>query len=184
MHSLTREILEHLAESGKLMLGAFFPKHVSYAQSGRIIFGLDRSNSPRHVEKPTLSSILWRLKKDGLVAHAGTKRNMLWKITTNGRRYLKENRPRIYRQPPKVLPAADGVYRLVTFDVPEKERKKRRWLRKELLACGFDALHKSVFLGDRPLPEEFIKQLDLMRLNSYVHVISIEKLGTIPRKTK
>lgn len=76
------------------------------------------------------------------------------------------------------MPEPDGIRRLVTFDVPEKEYKKRDWLRAELLAFEFKPLQKSVYIGNRPLPEEFIKDLEVRQLGNCVHILSIEKEGT------
>lgn len=78
-----------------------------------------------------------------------------------------------------ILPPIDNVIRLVTFDIPEHERKKRNWFHYELRACGFDPLHKSVFIGKRPLPEDLIQAIDDLCLSDYVHIVSLDKAGTL-----
>lgn len=178
-YSLTRAILEHLVESGKLMIDAFFPKYYPGTGLVRGLFGLDPEHHPyREVSKASLSSILWRLKRDGLVILVGARGKAAWAVTKKGRRYLGASKPRLYRFERILLPP-DGVLRLVTFDVPERERKKRHWLRGELIACGFDPLHKSVFIGNRALPEDMIKRIDELRLGKYVHIVSIKQSGTL-----
>ena len=79
----------------------------------------------------------------------------------------------------RTLPDKDNIVRLVTFDIPEKERRKRTWLRNELLSCDFGALHKSVFIGKRPLPQELIREIDKLNLHKYIHIVTINKLGTL-----
>jgi DNA-binding transcriptional regulator PaaX len=128
--------------------------------------------------KHSLSSILCRLKKEGLVQSKGQRNRTKWFITRKGRQHLKKQTAKNYNQL-RVLPEPDGIRRLITFDVPEKEYKKRDWLRAELLALEFKPLQKSVYLGDRPLPEEFIRDLEARQLGKCVHILSIEKEGTI-----
>lgn len=77
------------------------------------------------------------------------------------------------------LPPRDHIMRIVSFDIPEKERRKRNWLRRELLACDYTTLHQSVFIGQRPLPHEFIKKIDELNLARCLHIASIEQPGTI-----
>ena len=77
------------------------------------------------------------------------------------------------------LPKEDGIIRLVMFDIPETERRKRNLVRLELVACGYRQLQKSVWSGDRPLPEKFIKSLDTLRLKDKIQIVSINKLGTL-----
>ncbi|MEK7500771.1 MAG: CRISPR-associated endonuclease Cas2, partial [Patescibacteria group bacterium] len=69
--------------------------------------------------------------------------------------------------------------RLVMFDIPESKRKKRNWLRMNLMAANYSQLQKSVWLGYNPLPESFIKFLDELKLKNKVHIVSIAKQGTL-----
>lgn len=184
--SITRAVLEHLAESGGLIISAFFPN--SGAWNGFLPNTYPkrsvstRNVSPRkEINKRSLSSILWRLRQEGLVTNSGPNKGKRWRITPKGRMYLKTRPPQ--QKFPKIsitLPS-DGILRLVSFDIPEKERPKRKWLRRELIGCGYQPLHKSVFVGTRPLPQDLIKQIDLLRIGHNVHIASIEKSGTIIR---
>lgn len=182
--SLTRALLEHLAESGMLLLDGLFPKQYAMTWPSRRLLGLDRGHypSPRKARKSILT-ILSRLQKEGLVSQKASQK---WTITSRGKLYLTSHRPRahgVYKRVRIVAPA-DGVVRLVTFDVPERERPKRKWLRRELLACGYERLHKSVFIGTRPLPEEFVKEVDKHGLDDYLHIVRIEAAGTLPKQRK
>ena len=48
---------------------------------------------------------------------------------------------------------------VITFDIPETQRKRRDWLRAELSALGFVPLQKSVWFGPAPLPKDFTNTL-------------------------
>ncbi|MBI2122295.1 MAG: hypothetical protein HYT98_04205 [Candidatus Sungbacteria bacterium] len=174
--SITRLVLEKLAEGGKVFLDAFFPPQYSFTSSGRRLFGLDSSPevSPR-----TLSAILSRLKRHGLVGRNGSSRNSRWHITTKGKLRLHKRQEIVLE-----IPEKDGIPRLVIFDIPERERRKRDIVRMELTACGFRHLQKSVWLGFNPLPQQFIERLDELRLKNKVHILSIQKSGTIENLLK
>ena len=67
---------------------------------------------------------------------------------------------------------------IVTFDVPEKEKRKREWLRECLRLLGFKKLHKSVWMGKEILPEDFIHALRERDMIGYVHILAVDKRGT------
>ena len=183
---LTRAILQHLAESGALMLDAFFPSHPK-ARLARALLGLDarRYRSPT-VARHSLSSILYRLKKEGLIAKSGPDKKSKWVITRKGHSFLKRLAhrksplPALTRQE---LPPADNIIRLVSFDIPEKKRAKRDWLRRELLSCEYRLLHRSVFVGIRPLPEELMDMIASLGIAKYIHIIGVNRKGTLVKET-
>ena len=173
-HSLTKLILEKLAELGQGTLDAFFPAKYPEARMWRALLGLD----PRYEFSPrTFSAILSRLRTQGLVARQGTSRKTRWALTPAGRAAL--NREESDSQKYAGLPPPDRTPRLVIFDIPERERAKRDAIRRELVACDYRPLQKSVWLGYRPLPEDFLELLDALNLRRYLHLVTIRDLGTV-----
>lgn len=169
--SVTRLVLEKLAELGTAYLDIFFPPQYSFTRLSRKLFGLD--DSPE-VAPATLSSMLSRLRKRGLVCRSGSIKHSGWRITQNGRKWLSNNSEVVV-----VVPEEDGITRLVIFDIPEKERHKRDTVRTELVASGFRKLQKSVWIGHNPLPEHFIELLDDLGLKNKVHIFSVQEEGTL-----
>ena len=171
--TLTQLILEKILEFGEVALDAFFPAKYPEARLWRGILGLDPSYefSPR-----TFSAILSRLRQQGLVARRGSRRKTSWSLTVRGKAVLRATGE---EEPFADLPPRDGIPRLVTFDIPERDRKKRSVLRRELLACDFRALQKSVWIGYRPLPEDFLELLDELDLRKHVHILTLRNGGTI-----
>lgn len=179
---ITKAILEHLAESGKGVIETFFAPQRQRVKFTRTVLAAYDTHYSSHIRtKHALSATLCRLKKQGLVASSGPKKKAVWTITKEGLKFLKQAPIRTARNV-YTLDPEDGLIRLVTFDIPEQQQKKRRWLHTELLACGFRPLHKSVFIGKRPLPSDFIKNLNELSLGKYVHIIGIEKSGTLAKK--
>ena len=172
--NITLFILEQLADIGSATFDAFFPRTYWHTRLSREFLGVDKT--PRAV-KQTISSILNRLKHEGLVIKTGRPKSVRWKITPKGEGYVKN----LSLAVPEI-PKQDGIMRLVIFDVPEEERYKRDILRAELVCNNFKMLQKSVWLGTNPLPEDFIHNLDNLGLKNKVHIFSVLKSGTIKLK--
>lgn len=161
-------ILKKLGEIGYGSIDAFFPAKYPEARMWRQILGLDKSYK---FSKQTFHSILWRLQKQKLVERNASG----WGATDLGRRLIQK----VKYSFSGALPKEDGIIRLVIFDIPEYERKKRVWLRLELIACGFTMLQKSVWIGYRPLPKDFFEALEDLGLRKFTHIVSIEHSGTL-----
>lgn len=123
------------------------------------------------------------LKRQGLVVKKGVKRHALWVITKRGKeriQYYKRSRldlfsaSRITFAPPR-----GGGVTIVAFDIPEKERRKRDWLRMCLAEMDFEKLQKSVWVGKGAVDENFIHALRERDLSSSVHIFAVTQRGTI-----
>lgn len=166
--SFPRAVLDKLRQMGELTVNGLLPNNRAEARIWRKALGLHDKYafSPK-----TFSSVLSRLKSQGLVVKHGEHRKSLWSLTKKG-----ENCLDIISAS---LPKEDGVIRLVAFDIPEIERKKRDLVRYELVACGYKQFQKSMWIGYRPLPDKFVKLLDDLKLKNKVQIIGINKTGTM-----
>ncbi len=166
--SITRLILNKINEIGDITLESIFPRGRAESRLWRTALGLpnDYEFSPK-----TFSAILSRLKKQGLVVKNGNHRKSIWSLTKNGSDLLIDEI--------NSLPDEDGIIRLVIFDIPESERRKRDLIRLELVSCGYNQLQRSVWVGYRPLPEKFVKNLDELKLKDKVEILSVNKEGTL-----
>lgn len=169
-YSIGQAILEKLDEFGEAALKVWFPRKYSYTRIWRPLLGLERS---RRITRKTVSTMLWRLKQQGLVEWRGKKRGAAWRLTREGKEYMRKAADARARS------ASDGITRIVAFDIPERERGKRDTIRAELVACDFRQLQKSVWIGECPLPQDFVRLLDDLNLAGKVHVFSVREKGTI-----
>ena len=149
---------------------AMFPRNRAEGRMWRQILGL---STGYEFSKPTFSSLLHRLKKEGLVNKTGKGVNSKWSLTQIGENKLKYYENLIAPLKP------DGVPRLVMYDIPESDRRKRDWIRSELVASGYNQLQKSVWLGYSPLPENFVRSVKDFGLVNRVQIVSINKRGTL-----
>lgn len=142
--------------------------------------------SPREIAKnieykefAKLYSMLSYLKKDKLIQ----KRKGLWFSTKRGRekqKILETKRNWIipYRKYPKT---DDGELKIITFDIPECDKRKRNWLRFILRTLDFQMLHKSVWIGKKNLPQEFIEDLKEKNILDCIEIIAVTKKGSLRR---
>ncbi len=167
--TITQFIIERLYEADEAT-NALFPRKWEHRRFAQMLLGLD---SRRKIKPGTISSILSRLKQQGLVEGTGSTRNTLWRVTQKGKRWHEDQQKKV------ILPKSDGITRLVIFDIPEYERKKRNAIRAQLVSCSFRQLQKSAWIGTCPLTEDFITLLDELELKGKVHIFSVRGKGTI-----
>ena len=67
---------------------------------------------------------------------------------------------------------------MVLFDIPEKKRKIRNWLRQQLKLWDFEMLQQSVWLGNGALPKEFTNRLLGLGIKECVKIFPIRKIKT------
>ena len=172
--SISKEVLEHLIICGtSLIVNALF---TPYGQGlGQVLREVERlvAKCPHDFSRRSPESVsvaLSRLKQRGFVVRNGPRKKTIWRITAAGRRHFRsEHEFKGLR-----LPSEDGKIRLVLFDVPEKMRGERAWLRSRLLSCDYSPLQKSVWTGTRALPDKLQEELKYRKLDSYVRVVGLE----------
>ena len=70
----------------------------------------------------------------------------------------------------------DGKWRIVIFDIPEKDRRFRSILREHLFNLEFRKLQQSVFVSPYPFEKQIINLAQLYSATSYVRVITATEI--------
>ena len=136
----------------------------------------------RYRESRSFYTTLHRLKQQGLVKKEGKKPSVHWSITKKGlerMHFLSKKKNPFSLSSAKFQKSSKKFITLVIFDIPEKEKSKRRWLRESLKSLEFSFLQKSVWLSTHGLPEEFLHALRERNMLSYIHIFAISKGGAI-----
>lgn len=129
-------------------------------------------------------SLLNYLKREGFIEKKKKYHAVFWKITKTGVRKLRKLKEAKTRESLSLRTAhypskTDTRIHVVTYDVPEKEKMKRVWLRAALMSLGFSYVQKSVWMGKKKIPERFVHDLRERSMLEYVHIFAISKEGTI-----
>ena len=125
---------------------------------------------------------LYRLRQDGLIKGKEQKSGKLVTLTPKGRKKLMALKERYAGRLPEVS-AYDknesDKFIIVVFDIPERERKKRDWLRSALKNIGLKLVQKSVWMGKVKVSKDFIDDLSELKLIDYVEIFEINKTGSL-----
>ena len=155
--------LSEILETGGHNLGK------SYDRMANLGNFWDYYDELQNMRKNSARTTLWRLQQRGLIAKKGKK----YHITSAGLKiidFLKNKEKNSKRE------SWDGKWRMVMFDIPEKKRKERDWLRFQLLAIDYQPIQRSVFMGKRPIEEDVYE--DILKKNLYqcVRMITIGEI--------
>jgi len=131
----------------------------------------------------TYNSLLYKLKRDGFMESNNKNGKKFFSITPRGKKKLDilllrktQVLPRINYN---VVPEEKNNLLIVAFDIPEKERRKRDWLRSSLRHLGLKMIQKSVWIGKIKLPDDFIKDIGVLNLAQFVHIFEVGKEGSL-----
>lgn len=133
-------------------------------------------------ERQKFYSLLYHLKKQGFIEKkTDNGKKSFWKLTSKGLRYFKNLK---HKQPLlslKLETAKKDYLKVIVFDIPEKRKKERNWLRQTLANFDFSMLQKSVWIGETQLPEDFFQSLKELDLLPCIHIFAVikEKTGTL-----
>jgi len=125
-------------------------------------------------QRQKLSSLIYKLKKEGLVQAGGRG----WQITQLGLNKIKALKNKLSKRP-VYQKEKDGLLKIISFDIPEKIRNHRLWLRVALKNLDFKMLQKSVWLGKAQLPQQFVKDLQKRGLVNHVKILGISQTGNL-----
>jgi DNA-binding transcriptional regulator PaaX len=127
------------------------------------------------------SNLLYKLKREGLVAERKKGKNSLFSLTFLGTRKRDTLRTRrAHALPSPHYQKQQGTrFLIVAFDVPEKERYKRDWLRGVLHNLGLKRVQKSMWVGKVKIPKEFLKDIHALNLVEFVEIFEVGNTGSL-----
>lgn len=96
-----------------------------------------------------------------------------WCLTPEGEKLVRRLKLRFISARQKHW---DGKWRLVIFDVPERIRDRRNFLRRELDYLGFHQLQKSAWVTPYPLPLEFFEITKELEVDNHFRVITADSI--------
>lgn len=70
----------------------------------------------------------------------------------------------------------DGKWRIILFDIPERDRLFRDILREHLYALGFYKLQHSVFVSPHPFEKSILELVALYSAEPYVRVATVNSI--------
>ncbi len=124
--TLYGDMVHRLAGDGSLWVGALIRLMASFG-----------------VSAPAVRQAVSRMSRQGWLAARRRGGRAYYVVTARGRRRIEELSPRIYGP----VVEWDGGWRLLTYAIGERHRKRREQLRKELAALGWATLSPSTWIS-------------------------------------
>lgn len=149
-------------------------KELEKIETGRI------QESNNQEKKQRFYSLIYQLKKSGLIEEITKRNKKVLSLTHKGREKYVVLKDYLLTKPKRqYLSVAGDTWVIVAFDIPEKERGKRGWLRDILKILGFEMLQKSLWIGKKKIPKDFLNELFRLNLVDHIEIFEITKTGTL-----
>lgn len=135
--------------------------------------------------KQRFFSMVYKLEKGGLIEKTRKNGNYFFRLTSGGEKrfkILKKRKEDIFPKP-SYKSSENNNFMIAIFDIPEKERRKRGWLRSALKNIGFNLIQKSVWMGKVKIPKEFLDDLRELKIINFIEIFEISKGGTLRQIT-
>ncbi len=167
MGAITEDILEALVDQ------ILHPHKVFYG------------HFPKEYSRNSIQVAVRRLEKKGFIEKGIMEDELCLRLTQLGSDYLRKQQQRkkeksiLEINPEKVK--WDGKWRVVVFDIPEKNRRVRQALRMGLRMLEFKLLQKSVWVSKVDCTKELRKYIRELSLSDYVLVFETKDLGIMQR---
>ena len=139
------------------------------AGSTRRFYAIIREREFKRYKKESVQITLSRLRKKGYVNIASSG----WSITQKGKKFLKTTNLLSYIISPFTENSLSNM--IISFDIPEKDRVLRNWLRNQIKIFGYKMLQQSLWIGPSPLPSLFLKRLEDLNIRKNIKTFKITK---------
>jgi DNA-binding transcriptional regulator PaaX len=96
-----------------------------------------------------------------------------WKITLKGKTY--RNKIWLYSYLSSPFNKNTPSNTIISFDIPGPQRATRDWLRNQLKIFNYKMLQQSLWLGPGPLPDEFLKRLNELKIRDNIKIFKVKK---------
>lgn len=184
------KVLEFLENSGQALEELFFiftvPYGTSFHRAEYLLYKKREENFQRKSDakaRHRFHELLYRLRKEGLVAESKKDNELFLKLSEKGRSILEKLRSKSAKAlPPKKYEIKDdNVLKIIIFDIPEEKKRYREWLRSVLKNLDFEMLQKSVWTGKTKIPEALLYDFKKLDLLPHIEILAVTKSGTLKK---
>ncbi len=139
------------------------------ARSTRRFYAIIQEREFKRYKKDSVRVGLSRLHTRGYLTNSVSG----WSITEKGKKYFGNNHLLSYIASPFEKNSPDNT--IIAFDIPEKNRIVRRWLRNQIKIFGYKMLQQSLWIGPGPLPSSFTKRLEDLKIRKNIKTFKITR---------
>ncbi|MFH1200856.1 MAG: hypothetical protein V1484_00805 [bacterium] len=140
-------------------------------RSTRRFYAIIREREFKRYKRESIQVALSRLHKKGYVENSSSG----WSMTNKGKRRTKSVPLLDYMMSP--FSENSPVSMIISFDIPERNRATRHWLRNQIKIFGYKMLQQSLWIGPSPLPSSFLKRLEDLDIRKNIKTFKITKMS-------
>ena len=142
-------------------ISASILKSLKLAETGLAITELKLACAPKLTEKD-FYNYLFRLQSQELI----TKKNNLFSLSEDGKKLLSH-----------LKPEKDGVWKLIIFDIPEKQKKIRIILRSKLKQLNLKKWQNSIWISPYYLDKAIEEELNALGEKFFIRLIKTKEIN-------
>ncbi|MCX6717616.1 MAG: hypothetical protein NTU76_03000 [Candidatus Taylorbacteria bacterium] len=142
---------------------------LSSARSSKRFYEIIRDKQFTKYNERSINVAISRLHKNEYIG----KTSNGWIVTDSGLSFRKKFLINCYISSPFNEKADKNT--IIAFDISEKSRKIRGWLRNQLKIFGYSMLQQSVWFGPGPLPNEFFKRVEGFGIRKNIKIFTVKK---------
>ncbi len=178
-------LLKHRALTAMEILEDILPSPDTYRVTKKLLGYMDEPKFDykawQRQEEKKFHTLLSKMRHDGLIKKERFDSKNFWELTKKGLKHFEKisGFPKIILPERKYKKEKSNDLTLVVFDIPEKYKHKRAWLRKYLIDLGFQMLQRSVWIGKYEVPEDFIYDLKELNILDNMHILKVHKTGSL-----
>lgn len=168
------ENMAMISATPETSFGRSLPKTLRYLQK---VADQRERKQQRMEEEQRIRVTIAKLVHEGMVQK---KESAGWSITKTGKKKLRSLREWIVKKKSYEM-QDEKTLKIIIFDIPERYRNHRDWIRSTLYTMNYELLQQSVFAGTGKLPDAFIKDIDQRGMLHHVQIFSVGKYGTLEK---
>jgi len=137
------------------------------ARSVRRFRTLLHESELKRYKKESVRVALSRLHKKGYVNNSAFG----WSINATGKKHFANRKLLEYISSP--FKKDQSANFIISFDIPERDRVHRHWLRNQIKIFGYKILQQSLWIGPGPLPEGFLNRLKDLEIKDRIKIFKL-----------
>lgn len=127
---------------------------------------------PRKFKRNNFSHLVWRSMKTGFIEKVEKNGEVYLRLTTQGHKKITRDFPLLVLQRKQW----DRKWRVVMFDIAEKEKRLRDNFRLKLKELGFGMLQESVFITPHDVLSDFMEFVESQEFSDSVYAMEVSKI--------
>lgn len=122
-------------------------------------------------------TVIFRLRREHLLEARKERGRAIYTLTESAQQRLEAGNRRTFET---ARESWDGLWRILTYNVPERQRSLRDELRKDLIWLGFGQLSVSTWVSPRRVTAYVNSLIRAAGMQRYVHLFEARHVGLAP----